>query len=49
MDRKCEYRNCDKNITGKPNKKFCNRNCKSCEKKYIRREKIKLENVNKGM
>jgi hypothetical protein len=40
----CEYRNCSKIIIGRPNKKFCNRNCKSCEKKYLSREKNKVNN-----
>lgn len=49
MEKVCEYRNCDKIVVGRSNKRFCNRNCKSCEKKYLRREKIKLSNVNKGL
>jgi hypothetical protein len=44
MERKCEYRNCKKDISHKrPNAKFCDRNCKSCESKYKRRRKEELE------
>ena len=46
MERKCEYRNCRKEITSmRKDAKFCSRNCKTCERKYNKREdnKIKLE------
>lgn len=36
---KCKYRNCNKEIEGgRKDKLFCDRNCKSCERKYIKRE-----------
>ena len=36
---KCMYRNCDKEIEGgRKDKLFCDRNCKSCERKYKKRE-----------
>jgi hypothetical protein len=41
--RKCEYRNCKKEIDGRPNKKFCNRKCKGNELKYKQRYKKKLK------
>ena len=37
--RKCAYRNCKKEISGRPNKKFCNRKCKSAESIYVLRKK----------
>ena len=47
MERKCNYRNCNNYLPDemKSNAKYCNRNCKSCERKYNKREdnKIKLE------
>jgi len=42
--RKCNYRNCDKEITGKLNKKYCSGNCQRNEKKYRQRLKNKLKN-----
>jgi hypothetical protein len=44
MERKCEYRNCKKDISERrANVKYCDRNCKSCENKYIKRRKEQLE------
>jgi hypothetical protein len=46
MERKCEYRNCNKDISEmRKDAKYCSRNCKTCERKYNKREdnKIKLE------
>ncbi len=40
---KCEYRNCDNEVTGRSNKRFCKEQCRRCEKKYRQREKKKLE------
>ena len=40
---KCVYRNCDNEVEGRPNKKFCKIQCKRCELKYKQREKKKLE------
>jgi hypothetical protein len=35
----CKYRNCDKEIEyGRKDKQYCDRNCKSCERKYVKRE-----------
>lgn len=41
--RKCKYRNCLKEITGRPNKLFCNRKCKCNEQTYIKRKKKFIE------
>lgn len=35
----CKYRNCSNIITGRINKLYCNRKCKSNESKYISRNK----------
>ena len=46
MKRICEYRNCNKDISEmRKDAKYCSRNCKTCERKYNKREdnKIKLE------
>lgn len=40
--RKCKYRNCLNEITGRPNKKFCCIKCKRNELKYKQRTKKKL-------
>lgn len=37
--RTCNYRNCNNEIIGRPNKKFCCIQCKGNEHKYIQREK----------
>lgn len=42
---KCEYRNCNNDIKGRPNKKFCKIQCKRNELKYKQRIKKKLINV----
>ena len=42
--RKCKYRNCLNEITGRPNKKFCCIKCKRNELKYKQRTKKKLKN-----
>jgi hypothetical protein len=42
--RKCEYRNCGKDITEmRKDAKYCDRNCKGCENKYRRRKKDLLD------
>ena len=41
--RKCKYRNCDCEVVGKSNKKFCKIQCKRNELKYKQRDKKKLE------
>jgi hypothetical protein len=42
-ERKCNYRNCSKDITKmRPNAKYCSRNCKGCEAKYDKREDNKI-------
>ena len=42
--RVCEYRNCSKDISKmRPSAKYCSRNCKSCERKYDKREDNKIE------
>ena len=42
--RKCSYRNCGKDISEmRKNAKFCSRNCKTCESKYIKRKAILIE------
>jgi len=44
MERTCEYRNCDKDISEmRKDAKYCSRACKSCESKYKRRRKAQLE------
>lgn len=40
---KCNYRNCDNEIEGRPNKKFCKIQCKRNELKYKQRENKKLK------
>ena len=40
----CEYRNCQEEIFGRPNKKFCNSRCKRNEEKYKQRIKKKILN-----
>ena len=40
---KCVYRNCNNEIEGRPNKKFCKIQCKRNELKYKQREKRKKE------
>ena len=42
---KCKYRNCDNEVSGRPNKKFCKIQCKRNELKYKQRER-KYENKN---
>ena len=43
-ERLCSYRNCKKDINNKrPQAKFCDRNCKSCESKYVRRKKALIQ------
>jgi hypothetical protein len=38
MKRECTYRNCNKDISEmRKDAKFCSRNCKTCERKYIKR------------
>ena len=39
---KCRYRNCNINVVGRPNKKFCKVQCKRNELKYKQRDKKKL-------
>ena len=46
MERKCNYRNCGKDIsTMRKDANYCSRDCKTCERKYNKREdnRIKLE------
>jgi hypothetical protein len=39
MERKCSYRNCGKDISHmRKDAKYCNRNCKGCEGKYVKRQ-----------
>lgn len=38
----CNYRNCKNEFEGRPNKKFCNRRCKSNEKTYRDRADAKM-------
>ena len=40
---KCSYRNCNEEVTGRPNKKFCTIQCKRNELKYKQRIKKKLK------
>jgi len=42
--RECEYRNCHKEITGRPNKRYCTIKHKRNEAKYRQRDKIKRKN-----
>lgn len=44
---KCKYRNCDKEIVGRSNKKYCNSKCNRNEEKYKQRLKKKLEILKK--
>jgi len=39
----CKYRNCKNEFDGRPNKKFCTKQCKRNELKYKQREKKKLK------
>ena len=41
MNKICRYRNCNNIISGRPNKLYCNKKCKTNESKYIHREKSK--------
>jgi hypothetical protein len=45
MERKCNYRNCNNYLPDemKSNAKYCSRNCKSCERKYNKREDNKIK------
>ena len=45
MERKCNYRNCNNYLPDemKSNAKYCNRNCKTCERKYNKREDNKIK------
>lgn len=43
----CKYRNCQKELTGRKGKLYCNRSCKACEKTYLKREIQYLENKKK--
>lgn len=48
--RKCNYRNCDKEIIGKSNKRYCSINCQRNEKKYrqrLKKNKLKNEKADK--
>ena len=36
---KCKYRNCNNEVVGRPNRKFCKIQCKRNELKYKQREK----------
>jgi hypothetical protein len=39
----CEYRNCNKDISEmRKDAKYCSRNCKTCERKYSKREDNKI-------
>ncbi len=40
----CNYRNCNKEIIGRTNKKYCTINCQRNEKKYRQRMKNKIKN-----
>jgi hypothetical protein len=44
--RKCNYRNCEKTIDGRKDKKYCNRSCKTQEQTYRKRE---LKKINKKL
>jgi hypothetical protein len=39
----CKYRNCNKELTGRKDKIYCDRKCKACEKIYIKRGKQFIE------
>lgn len=41
--RRCEYRNCNKIVEGKKNKKFCSKSCRSQEAVYEMRDKKKIK------
>jgi hypothetical protein len=44
MERKCNYRNCGRDISNmRKDAKYCSRDCKSCERKYSKREDNKLK------
>ena len=40
---KCKYRNCNEEVIGRPNKKFCKIQCKRNELKYKQRDKKKFK------
>ncbi len=41
---KCQYRNCQNEVEGRPNKKYCKIQCKRNEIKYKQRAKKKDKN-----
>ena len=41
--RKCKYRNCTNEVSGRSNKKFCKIQCKRNELKYKQRDKNKIK------
>ena len=45
--RKCNFRRCNKEISGRKDKQYCNRSCKRMEQTYRKREKIKNEKLQK--
>lgn len=45
--RNCNFRRCGKEISGRKDKKYCNRSCKKMEQTYRKREKSKNEKLQK--
>ena len=45
--KKCKYHNCNKVIDGRPNKRFCNDNCRKYFHIYLKRENDKLKSEKK--
>lgn len=42
--KRCEYHNCNKVITGRKDKKYCNQKCRKYAHTYNKRELTKLKN-----
>ena len=47
--RKCNFRRCGEEISGRKDKQYCNRSCKRMEQTYRKREKAKNEKLQKIM
>ena len=43
----CKYRNCNKILNGRKDKKYCDRSCKCMENTYRKRDMRKYEKINK--
>jgi hypothetical protein len=41
----CEYRNCDNEVIGRSDKRFCDKKCKHNEREYLRRHRKMIKGV----